>query len=88
MLSRLRANGRQQRSEMLSRRAGLRRHRAYLQLYVPHLQEWTEWFAALVAELQDCCLCSPDAFGIFDVVVVRYHVIAVLLSIVERLSSW
>jgi hypothetical protein len=54
MLSRLRAHGRQHRSELLSRRAGLRRHRAHLRLYVPHLQEWMMWFADLVAELQDC----------------------------------
>jgi hypothetical protein len=53
MLARLRANGRQLRSEMLSRRAGLRRYRVYLKLYVPHIQEWMEWFADLVAELQD-----------------------------------
>jgi hypothetical protein len=74
MLARVRANGLQLRSELLSRRASLRRRRAFLQLYVPHIQEWNEWFANLVAELQDFGFAT-GYFRIIDAAVITGSVV-------------
>jgi hypothetical protein len=85
ILRRLRGECREKRTELLSHRACMRRQRAFLQLYVPHIQEWNVWFADLVAELQDCsaalfwfcilCIC--------DTIVITCLMVAVRLLLIR-----